>query len=156
MRPMGVSRIVSKVFQRYWRFSRGLTMGAQGLVLTPDNKVLLIRHSYRPGWHFPGGGVERNESAHTALLRELAEEAGVIPEEEPELFGLYANFERFPGDHIALFVVRRWRQPAIPAPNAEIVEQALFPIDALPETMHVPARQRLAEVVKGVPRSKTW
>lgn len=153
---MPLSRAVTKAFQRYWRFSRGLTMGAQGMVLTPDNRVLLIRHTYRPGWHFPGGGVERNETAHDALIRELEEEAGVIPEREPELFGIYANFDRFPGDHIALFVVRHWRQPAIPPPNAEIAEQALFPADALPEAIHTPSRNRVAEVLAGLPRSKTW
>lgn len=153
---MATEKIVTMALQRYWRFSRGLTLGAQGVVLTPDAKVLLVRHTYRPGWHFPGGGVERGESALDALCRELREEAGVILDGEPLLFGLYANFRRFPGDHIALFVVRAWRQPAIPAPNREIAEQRLFPCDDLPDGTHAPARQRLREIVDGETRSPLW
>ncbi|WP_041318035.1 NUDIX domain-containing protein [Hyphomicrobium nitrativorans] len=150
-------RMIHKALQRYWRYSRGLTLGAQGVVLDRSgNTVLLIRHTYRSGWHFPGGGVERGETAEDAMSRELHEEAGVELQGPPEFFGLYANHVLFPGDHIALFVVRAWHQPQIPPPNREIAEQGFFPLDALPPGTSEPTRNRLEEIMGLRPRAAHW
>lgn len=153
---MPAKKLVTKALQHYWRLSRGLTLGAQGCVIDERGRVLLIRHTYRPGWHFPGGGVEKGETVGTALIRELKEEAGVIVEGEPELFGLYTNFMHFPGDHIALYIIRRWRQPAIPPPNNEIAEQGFFSGDTLPSGVHAPTQARVLEVLGKAPRSDLW
>ena len=151
-----VAKLVTRGLQRYWRVSRGLTLGAQGCVLDSANRILLIRHTYRPGWHFPGGGVEKNESVETALIRELDEEAGVIVQGRPQLFGLYANSRLFPGDHIALYVVRSWQQPRIPAPNREIAEQGFFTSDTLPEAINQPTRERINEILGASAPALVW
>jgi len=148
-------RVVTRSFQSYWRFSRGLTLGAQGLVIDPDGRILLIQHTYRPGWHFPGGGVERNETVESALARELIEEAAVEITGPPALFGIYANFRAFPSDHVSLFVIRSFvRRPFIA--TQEIAAAEFFPRDALPEGTIGPVRRRLAEVLDGAAPSPHW
>lgn len=148
--------LFAKLMQRYWRLTRSLTLGAQGVVIDATRRVLLVKHTYRPGWHFPGGGVERHETAPAALARELQEEAGVLIEGEPELFGLYANFRHFPSDHIALYLVRNWTQPVAPTPNHEIAAHAFFAADALPPDIHAPTARRIREVLAGVKREEMW
>jgi 8-oxo-dGTP pyrophosphatase MutT (NUDIX family) len=138
----------------YGRLSRGVTLGVRALVVDGD-RVLLVRHSYVPGWYLPGGGVEAGETAEAALARELEEEAGVRLTGRPVLFGLYHNARAHRLDHVALYVCRDWeRQPQ--APNAEIVACELFPLDALPADATPATRARLAEVLGGHPPAATW
>jgi ADP-ribose pyrophosphatase YjhB (NUDIX family) len=149
-------RIIVRLLQRYWRLTRSLTLGAQAVLVTPDKRVLLIRHTYRPGWHFPGGGVECGETVEEALGRELEEEAGVKLTGAPELFGIYSNAALFPNDHVALFVARNWEQLRIPEPNREIAEQRLFAQNEIPADIAAGPARRLAEIFAGKPRSPMW
>src|SRR6516164_1380697 len=55
------------ILQRYWRWTRGLTLGVRGLVIDAERKVFLITHTYAKGWHLPGGGVEPGETLNEAL-----------------------------------------------------------------------------------------
>jgi 8-oxo-dGTP pyrophosphatase MutT (NUDIX family) len=151
-----VKKLVSRGFQHYWRVSRGLTLGAQGCVLDAANRVLLIQHTYRPGWHFPGGGVERGESVELALIRELEEEAGILVDGRPKLFGLYSHHRIFPGDHIALFVVRSWRQPSVPPPNSEIAGQGFFALSDIPAGISPPTLMRIKEILGSGTPAELW
>lgn len=147
---------ITKALRPWWRLTRGLTLGAQGVVVDASSKVLLVRHGYRPGWHFPGGGVEHNETLLVALERELEEETGVAVKARPELHGLFSNGDNFPGDHIALFIIREWAQPKVPKPNAEIAEQGFFAVEDVPDATDPGTRRRLSELFNGKKVSDKW
>jgi len=133
-----------------------VTLGVQAVIVTAAQKVLMVRHGYRPGWHFPGGGVETDETIEYALARELEEETGVQLTQQPQIFGIYSHFEQFPGDHIIVFLARHWTQPQVPPPNNEIVEQGFFDINALPDGSSIGSLRRIAEIFDGLPRADNW
>ena len=139
-----------------YRQTRGMTLGTRTIVLGPgDAQVLLVRHVYAPGWLLPGGGVERGETLAEAAVRELREEAGIVAEEEPHLHGIFLNDAQFRGDHVACFVVRRYREAGF-RPGAEIAEALFFPVEALPEGTTAGTRRRISEVLQGLPPPAAW
>ncbi len=147
-----VRRLASIVFVA----QRGMTLGVRGIVLDDQKRVLLVRHGYAPGWHFPGGGVERRESLYTALERELREEVAVTVTGEPRLLGIYTNFNALPRDHVATFIVPQYTRGTPPPASFEIREQDFFPVDALPSETTKGTRARLAELLDKAPISRTW
>src|SRR5947199_6468462 len=126
-------RLRHRLFHLWFLLSRPMTLGVRALVIDEQNRVLLVRHTYVAGWHLPGGGVEKGETALDSLTRELREEGNIELEEEPRLHGFFFNRKVSPRDHVAVYVVRRFRQSAPHAPNLEIAEARFFPRDALPE-----------------------
>lgn len=151
-----LQRLLQRSLLAYGRMTRAMTLGVRAMLLDGD-AVLLVRHSYVPGWYLPGGGVERGETALDALRREIHEEAGAVLTEAPQLFGLYRNVGAHPRDHVALFVCRAWRQPSPPLlPNREIVACERFALDRLPDDTTRATRDRIAEVIAGRAVSPDW
>ncbi|HZC94751.1 MAG TPA: NUDIX domain-containing protein [Bradyrhizobium sp.] len=148
--------LLRRVFHFYWRFARGMTLGVRGVVLDGDNKVFLVKHSYVSGWHLPGGGVEVGETFREALRRELVEEGRIELTAEPALHGLFFNVHVSPRDHVAVYVVRHFRQDGLPKPNREIVDSGFYDVGALPAETTQGTRLRLAEVLNGNAPIATW
>ena len=145
-----------RLLHLYWRFSRGLTFGVRGVVVDTAGRVFLVKHSYVSGWHLPGGGVEVGETVIEALTRELAEEGNITPTAPPVLHGLFFNAGVSRRDHVAVFVLRRYRQDAPPQPNGEIIDHGFFPPDALPPDATAGTRRRIAEVIDGAALTALW
>jgi len=140
----------------FWRMRRGMTLGAQGVVIDEADRVLLVRHGYRPGWFFPGGGVEWGETLEDALLRELEEEVGVTLTGPPVLHGIFSNNANFPGDHIAVYLVRHWTRVGEYRQKGEIAETGMFAADDVPALTDIGTRHRFAEIFGNAPLSARW
>jgi len=151
-----LSRMVTAAIRPIWRMRRGMTLGSQGAVIDAEGRVLLVRHSYRAGWFFPGGGVEWGETLEEALARELEEEVGVTLTGPPVLHGVYSNNANFAGDHIALYLVRHWMRDGEYRQKGEISQSGMFAFGDLPEPLDPGTSRRLAEIFEGAPISPKW
>jgi ADP-ribose pyrophosphatase YjhB (NUDIX family) len=121
-----------------------------------ENSVFLVRHTYVPGWHLPGGGVERGQTLRQALDAELSEEGHIELTGRPELFGVYFNARSSVRDHVALYVCRSWTQLRPRLPDREIAEAGFFRFDALPEGTTSSTKRRIAEVKGDKKAEELW
>ena len=148
--------VLRRAFHLYWRFARGMTLGVRAVVLDRDDRVFLVKHSYVSGWHLPGGGVEVGESFQDALRRELAEEGRIELSGEPVLHGLFFNSQVSRRDHVAVYLIRHFRQDRLPEPNREIIACGFFDLAALPAETTEGTRLRLSEILEGKAPIATW
>jgi ADP-ribose pyrophosphatase YjhB (NUDIX family) len=148
--------LLRRVFHFYWRLARGMTLGVRAVVLDDDARVFLVKHSYVAGWHLPGGGVEVGETFGDALRRELVEEGRIELLGEPVLHGLFFNGHVSARDHVAVYLVRHFRQDRLPEADREIVACGFFDTATLPADATLGTRLRIAEVIEGTTPIPTW
>jgi 8-oxo-dGTP diphosphatase len=112
-----------------------LLPGVGAVVRDDDGRVLLIKAAHDGRWSLPAGMVEPGEQPADAVLREVAEETGIIAEVQ-SLAGVSKQPVKYPnGDRVEYLVV--WfRCRALggePRPDGdESLEVAWFAPDALP------------------------
>ncbi|HYA07545.1 MAG TPA: NUDIX domain-containing protein [Xanthobacteraceae bacterium] len=148
--------LIRRFLHFYWRTSRGLTVGVRGLIFDGEGRVFLVKHSYVAGWHLPGGGVEAGETLLAALERELREEGNIELTEPPTLHAVYFNRRVSQRDHVAVYIVRAFRQTALPQPNREIIAHGFFAPRALPADTSRATRERIAEVLTARTPADIW
>lgn len=118
-------------------------------------RVLLVRHTYVKGLHFPGGGVEHGETVEAALAKELYEEAGITSRERPELLGVYSNHPSFKNDHVLLYRITKWDQ--VPVKNKREISELVWadPLD-LPADATAGTRRRAGAIYAGTESGLFW
>ncbi|MEP0943069.1 MAG: NUDIX domain-containing protein [Rhizobiaceae bacterium] len=151
--PSGVRK---RLFVALGLSQRAMTLGVRIMVRNEAGHVLLVRHTYVPGWYLPGGAVERHETVQHAAAKELQEECNIEVLDEPVLFHFYRNPRTSRFDHVALFICSNWHQREPKQPDHEIAETGFFASDKLPDGTTEPTRNRIAEILDGRPVSDIW
>ncbi|MGD9477643.1 NUDIX domain-containing protein [Shinella sp. G-2] len=151
-----LTRLVTRVLHGYFALSRGMTMGVRAACFDGEGRVFLVRHSYVPGWHLPGGGVERGETALEALAKEMREEGNLAIGDAPRLVHVYFNRQTSKRDHVLLYRCDGVAQTAPRLKDREIVEAGFFALDALPAATTAATRRRLDELAGRAPFADFW
>lgn len=149
------TRLLLGVVHSYFAFARGMTIGVRAACFDPQGRLFLVRHSYVPGWHMPGGGLERFETVEQALEKELREEGNLVMTARPQLFHVYFNKLASKRDHVVFYRASVDQTKPRP-PDREIVECGFFELDRLPAGTTASTLQRLAELRGDQPPSSYW
>ncbi len=102
-------------FLKLWDSLRGGTRMGAAVIVRYKGRVLLVRHSYRPGLGLPGGRVRQGEDPAIAACRELAEEVGI--EADPAELRLVRASKRR-----KIYEFRPAVEPSVAIDNREVVE----------------------------------
>src|SRR5207245_1623699 len=98
------------------------------------NRCVILRGPERARWAAEAGGRGGpGETLRDAHERARFEEGNIRLVEAPTLHGIFYNPAGSRRDHIAVFVVKSFRQETPPAPGREIVEHGFFAPRALPQ-----------------------
>lgn len=149
-------RLLGRVARMVWRITGPRTIGVRAILLDPDDRVALVRHTYIDGWYLPGGGVKKREAIADALHRELAEEVAVTGAAVERVLGVYHNRREGKDDHVIVYVARTAGDALRGADRLEVAEVGWFAPDALPEATTPATRRRIAEFRDGVTGGGSW
>ncbi|MCS4198103.1 NUDIX domain-containing protein [Salinibacter ruber] len=131
--------LVYRLIRASWWIRRPIILGVRVLIADED-RVLLIKHSYRDGWFLPGGTPEAGESLDATARREAAEETGAAIQ-DVTLLGIYSTLSGPESDHVAVFVGETQNPNSVPEVrtsvrsgfHAEVEEIQWAPVTHLPE-----------------------
>ena len=156
----GQSGILRPLFGRtlhtYFLLRRGLTLGVRAIVRSKDGKFLLVRHTYTPGWHFPGGGVEKGQTTEQALSEELRQETGLHLVGKPVFHGVFHNGSVSKRDHVLVYLCDVQGDLETNPKSIEIAETSYFDFKDLPPDTDPGTMRRIHEIVRGVATIERW
>lgn len=147
--------LLSFFIQKKYQSIMGIrTFGARVVVINEKGELLLVKHTYFSGWHFPGGGVEKGESPREAAIREVREEAGIIAKESPSIFDCYLNKMMGVDDIVSLYILKNFECQSFK--SSEILEAKWFALENLPTDLSGATKRRIHEVFYNQKKIEKW
>lgn len=149
-----LENVIGAIWRRVPRVLRRMTMRATharftvtaaAIVFDDQEKVLLLKHRFRPGtgWGIPGGFIEAGEQPDEGVRRELREEVG-LELESVELLSTRA----FKKPRQIEIVFRACPHGGASPQSIEIRKASWFSIDALPAGLPSDQRRLIKDALK--------
>jgi ADP-ribose pyrophosphatase YjhB (NUDIX family) len=109
------------------------SVGAVAVLRRPDGHLALVEQRHSLGWALPGGLMNRGESAAAGLVREIAEELGVVldPASLPVPYAAVSPSAR--RVDVVYFVDVDGSARLRSEDDVEVTRTGWFPLDALPQ-----------------------
>jgi 8-oxo-dGTP diphosphatase len=146
MRPPRIPRAAFTIVKEVARhLLRRPVVGVAAAARTADGRWLLVRRADVGEWALTGGTLEWGETLRTCIVRELAEEAGVVKCEILRLVGVFSDPSRDLRFHAVTIVVECLVEPPVRLPSnpLEILEARLFAAADLPTAFGMNMRDML-------------
>ena len=122
-----------------------MTLGGRILIRNRKWEILLVKHTYIPGWHLPGGGVDYGEDLYEATVRETYEECGIKELRDLKLIKVVINSRVSKRDHVALFTASTSDIPKL-RNNLEIKTAKFFSPEDLPIDIDINTMSMIDEI----------
>lgn len=151
-----VNVMFSRTLHTYFFMRRGLTLGVRAIVRSNNDKFLLVRHTYTSGWHFPGGGVEKRQTAEQALRDELRQETGLQIVGKPVIHGFFYNNNVSKRDHVLAYCCDVQGGLEAKPTSVEIAETGYFSFEDLPLDTDTGTVRRIQEILFGDEKTELW
>jgi ADP-ribose pyrophosphatase YjhB (NUDIX family) len=113
---------------RAWGRLTGQPLRGAAVALWHGGQLLVVRHSYRPGYSLPGGFLRRGEDPRLAACREILEELAVVIAPQDLVLVTDEPAGRY---HEHIFECHAPERPRIRIDNWEIIEAEFVDPDRL-------------------------
>jgi len=138
--PLPLARLVISLFNTRFHIS------VVGVFVTPDGKVLVLKHVFRRlyPWGLPAGFVNAGESPENAMVREVKEEIGLNVRVDR-----IVDVRPVRPRHMEVVVAGTVSPGQAMSPNHEIFEGAFTAPHALPDGMMPSQAEIIGRVIGG-------
>lgn len=127
-----------------------LFVGARGVIIDDEHRLLLIQRSDNHRWSIPAGAMELGESMEDCAVRETWEETGLRATSLTP-FAFYTNYTYTNGyghtyqQILMSFRIHTWEGELL-RQTEESVDAGFFPLDALPGPQSFIIEETLADL----------